>query len=350
MAVLRVAHVWGDRVLDVQLVAGGRFQLDGKQVEVPANDADLSMGPTTLQFSRVEEVPKAVAVSDDRDWRFARIIGCLLMTGCALVSMFAIEVHFGFTDDESIPFGAPRLIAKFQPPVEVVKKRPIELPTQTASKTPTVPSKSPHKADQPLTAKKAGLLDALEALGEAKSIFAPGGIGPGLQAALDKLGGGPLIGDASGLSMGPRGNGPGNGDGLGIGGPGGFPSRARVPGGNLGRKIDVSPCCAATKISDGLSKDLIAKVIRRHAAEVKFCYEQTLQQIPDLAGKIAVLFVIDATGSVAQADVAESTLNDASVEACVLARVRRWRFPEPQGGGIVSVTHPWFFRPAGLED
>lgn len=210
-----------------------------------------------------------------------------------------------------------------------------------------------RKSDKPLTAKKAGLFEALEGLKGVKGLFEPAGIGPGLQAALDKLGGDQRVGQMNGMTMGPRGNGPGDGNGLGLGGDG-LTARPRGIGGperNLGKKLEAAgPCCAATKISDGLSKDLIAKVIRRHASEVKHCYEQTLQQKPDLAGKIAVLFVIDATGAVVQADVAESTIDDAAVEACVLSRVRRWKFPEPQGGGIVSVNHPWFFKPAGTED
>jgi hypothetical protein len=35
------------------------------------------------------------------------------------------------------------------------------------------------------------------------------------------------------------------------------------------------------------------------------------------------------------------------VADCVLARVRRWRFPEPKGGGEVVVTYPWIFSAPG---
>jgi hypothetical protein len=30
-------------------------------------------------------------------------------------------------------------------------------------------------------------------------------------------------------------------------------------------------------------------------------------------------------------------------------RIRRWKFPEPQGGGVVNVTFPWIFKAAGDE-
>ncbi len=33
----------------------------------------------------------------------------------------------------------------------------------------------------------------------------------------------------------------------------------------------------------------------------------------------------------------------------MLVHIRRWKFPEPQGGGIVTVTFPWIFKPAGSE-
>jgi Ca-activated chloride channel family protein len=39
--------------------------------------------------------------------------------------------------------------------------------------------------------------------------------------------------------------------------------------------------------------------------------------------------------------VASSTLGDASVENCIAQAVRRWRFPQPGGGGIVIVTYPF---------
>ncbi len=97
----------------------------------------------------------------------------------------------------------------------------------------------------------------------------------------------------------------------------------------------------------GLSKDVIAKVIRRHQNEIKFCYEQKPQQ---LTGKVAVHFWIEADGLVKEAAVAETTLQNATVEQCMVGRIVKWRFPEPLGGGKVSVTFPWIFLPAGSKD
>jgi TonB family protein len=65
---------------------------------------------------------------------------------------------------------------------------------------------------------------------------------------------------------------------------------------------------------------------------------------------VAVLFTIDGSGSVSEANVAETSLDNSNTEQCMLARIRRWRFPEPQGGGLVTVNFPWVFKPAGGEE
>jgi TonB family protein len=91
------------------------------------------------------------------------------------------------------------------------------------------------------------------------------------------------------------------------------------------------------------------KVIKRHQNEIKFCYEQELQKNPALAGKVAVAWTIDATGGVSEANISESSISNANVESCIEQRIRRWKFPEPQGGGVVNVTFPWIFKAAGDE-
>jgi TonB family protein len=66
-----------------------------------------------------------------------------------------------------------------------------------------------------------------------------------------------------------------------------------------------------------------------------------------MKGKVAVKFVITATGSVQTAKVDMSNLNNSAVEECVVVRVRSWEFPKPKGGGIVVVTYPFVFTAAG---
>lgn len=358
MAVLRVAHVWGDRLLDVRHLggsgavgpvrrAGNRILLGAEELAlVPGDRLDVPAGPTTWTLSYVEPQARAAAAKEDFDWAFPRMVACLLLLAAATIAMFTLEVGFGFTDGDglsSVPIRYQKIFT--QPPPKRLK-----LPVTAVAKAEAVKEPAPlSTARAPLKAKAAGLLGLLDGLDSARSLF-ESGMSPGVIGALNNLQGAGPIGDAHGLG-GSRGPGAGNGDGLGIG-PGGF-TRNVVGGGpsaHLTRGPDTGPCCEATRVSEGVSKELIAKVIRRHFAEIKFCYEQGLQQVPELSGKLVVLFVIDASGAVSEAQIAESTLDDASVQACVLARIRHWKFPEPRGGGVVSVTHPWFFRPAGSSD
>jgi pSer/pThr/pTyr-binding forkhead associated (FHA) protein len=202
-----------------------------------------------------------------------------------------------------------------------------------------------------------GLLGAFKGLkGGASDVFGPGGLGSGINNALGGLKSGAGLGDAQGVGgLGSRGNGSGGGGtALGIGGLG-TQGTGRGTGGNGG--IDLGGKGKAitkiipgkTTVIGGLDKDVIAKIIRRHQNEIKYCYESELNKNPSLAGKVAVAFTIDPTGAVSEAAVTETTLNNSTAENCMLSRIRRWKFPEPKGGGVVAVTYPWLFSPAGAE-
>ncbi|MFL5320591.1 MAG: TonB family protein [Myxococcaceae bacterium] len=204
---------------------------------------------------------------------------------------------------------------------------------------------------------QAGLLGAMGgAQGAASNIFGPGGLGTGINNALGGLKGGAGVGDAHGVGgLGSRGNGAGGGGtGLGLGGLGTKGVGHGGGGGGLdlgGRgKEGTRIIPGKTTVVGGLSKDVIMKVIKRHQNEIKYCYETELQKSPDLSGKVAVAWTIDGSGSVADASVSESTLNNSTAEQCMLSKIRRWKFPEPEGGGVVAVTFPWVFKPAGSGD
>jgi len=190
--------------------------------------------------------------------------------------------------------------------------------------------------------------------GASSNVFGPGGLGTGINNALGGLQGGAGVGDAQGVGgLGSRGSGAGGGGtGLGLGGlgtKGGGRGRGGYGSIDLGGrgKSSTRVVPGKTTVIGGLDKDVIAKVIRRHQNEIKFCYEQELQKNPSLAGKVAVAWTIDPTGAVAEANVSESSMGNANVESCMVQRIRRWKFPEPQGGGVVQVTFPWIFKAAG---
>ncbi len=140
-------------------------------------------------------------------------------------------------------------------------------------------------------------------------------------------------------NMGTIGHGAGGGTGSGYG---------RGAGGFSGRSSKVPKIRSGTAdVRGSLSKEVIRRVVRRHINEVKFCYERELNTRPDLAGRVAIKFIISATGAVQSANVANSSLGNANVEQCVAQAVRRWAFPAPDGGGIVVVTYPFMLSPPG---
>ena len=98
-------------------------------------------------------------------------------------------------------------------------------------------------------------------------------------------------------------------------------------------------------ITNHVPAELIMRVIRTRTACLRRCYEQGLGKVPDLAGRLAVRFVIDLDGWVRKADEAPgSELHAPDVVACVLDEVRGLRFPEPEGE-TVTVVYPFVFAP-----
>lgn len=111
------------------------------------------------------------------------------------------------------------------------------------------------------------------------------------------------------------------------------------------RQVAVTP--GRPQVEGQLDREIIERVIRQHRREIRACYEQELQRNPGLEGRVVVSFVIDPTGQVARASIGTTTMNNSTVEDCISLRVRRWRFPEPKGGGLVRVNYPFTFVAGG---
>ncbi|PRP96940.1 DUF2330 domain-containing protein [Enhygromyxa salina] len=103
----------------------------------------------------------------------------------------------------------------------------------------------------------------------------------------------------------------------------------------------------APTVGGPLDKQIIQRVVRAHMNEVEFCYTAGLAKQPKLAGRVNVEFVIDGAGSVASSRVAKTTLADASVGTCIAQAVKRWKFPMPRGGSLVTVNYPFDLAPTG---
>ena len=97
-------------------------------------------------------------------------------------------------------------------------------------------------------------------------------------------------------------------------------------------------------LTGGRSRASIQSVIMQNMAALRYAYNRRLRDIPDLEGKITVKFAIEEFGTVISAQVTESTINDAELEATVVERVRSWNFERiDKPGDVTEVVYPFVF-------
>lgn len=378
-----VTHNGDVRTKD-SLRAEGKLTVSGREhaYTLGLHDrAEVSLGTLTFVVRYVKPSPLvAVSTLEDADYTWFKILSLSLVAAGAVVAAMLLMPRSEGVSDNDI-FQSQQRVAKFlvQPQKKIETKR-LDLKgveegakakdeegkfgKEEAKKAEADPSKpgtnvvdkNKREKDRQVVG-KVGLLGAFKGLkGGASDVFGPGGLGTGINNALGGLKSGAGLGDAQGVGgLGSRGNGTGGGGtALGLGGLGtkgngrGLGDAGGIDLSGRGKTITkIVP--GKTTVIGGLDKDVIAKIIRSHQNEIKYCYETELNKNPNLQGKVAVAFTIDPAGGVSEANVTETTLNSSSAEACMLSRIRRWKFPEPKGGGVVAVTYPWLFSPAGNE-
>ncbi|WP_373999455.1 TonB family protein [Bdellovibrio bacteriovorus] len=101
------------------------------------------------------------------------------------------------------------------------------------------------------------------------------------------------------------------------------------------------PLDEEVSVEGGLDQDQIIAVINRNKGQITYCYEKGLQAQPSIGGRVAVSFVIGASGRITTAKVAESSLGSRMVESCMLQRMKTWQFPRPVGQVNVDVLYPF---------
>ena len=123
---------------------------------------------------------------------------------------------------------------------------------------------------------------------------------------------------------------------------------APVPTSIYGTEMDLDAAAPATTASvpAALGRDAIKRTIHGKIGSIKRCYERALAQKPDLTGRVAVRFVVDASGNVTSAVSApQSTMPDPDVVSCVLGIFRGLSFP-PHDGGPTAILYPFDFQPS----
>jgi TonB family protein len=338
-------------------------------------------GSTSLHLRWVNPAaPLRAGPFDDLDFGFAKLLSVGgLLHAMVLIGFLVTPITSEQLTEQlfSNPGDLRKIIARpIKPPV---MKFPVLPPARAGDKPRGPPGRfglrtahqveaAPSKPGAPIVDPKRREVDRhkvlstglLAAFGDnastASDVLGPGGLGSGINDALGGLRPGAGMGVMNGIGgLGPRGTGPGgDGHAVNIGGMGTRGPGRGGGGPDLGLggpgKDPVHIIQEKRGIGVALDKSVIAKVIRRHWNEIKYCYETGLNQDPHLAGKVAVAFTINGTGAVSAADVSESSLGNRKVEECMTTDIKRWRFPEPRGGGQVFVTYPWVFKAAGEEE
>ncbi|MCB0390045.1 MAG: AgmX/PglI C-terminal domain-containing protein [Bdellovibrionales bacterium] len=145
------------------------------------------------------------------------------------------------------------------------------------------------------------------------------------------------------------------GSGANIGAVEGFKTKGQGGGNNGYGRISISgsakyytaPLREEAFIEGGLDKSQIDAVVKRNLGQVIYCYEKGLQKEPDLSGRVAVRFIIAASGKVSFAKVHSTSLRSKPVESCIVSKLKTWKFPKPYGQVNVKVTYPFSLRRLG---
>jgi TonB family protein len=214
-------------------------------------------------------------------------------------------------------------------------------------------------------ASRAGVLSVLGALPSAFGSPSPYASGQAIgTSAVDALGAllgtspGERFGSPFGLGLTGTGSPGGDpGETIGVGPARTIGARGR-PYGEMKGRCDGELCGrtsrAPQRITIGrpetqgaLAAEVIRRVVHRHRGEIRFCYEQALRTDPGLEGRVAARFLISPTGAVASSMIGSSSLHHRGAEACIAQAVRRWSFPAPERGGVVTVTYPFVLRSGG---
>jgi outer membrane biosynthesis protein TonB len=334
--------------------------------------ASLRVGQERL-FVRFASVPELLwtpdQVAEARAER--RLISVSAVVAVAFFGFFAaFSWLYGYrSKDEDIielgDDGFAEIVVKdlqFEEPKEPEKK-PEPPPVKSAEPAPQKPSETPPPtkaapAPEPAPAAetpKPGLAAALQNIPK----VADSASSQNLTAALSNIKGVRVPGAAAGFkSSALVGKGPSSGVQIGGAAGGaqtsGLNSLIRKDGaaGSMGEKgeravagkVVGQPRLSTVKGTAQLSKDEIFRVITAHLGELQYCYEKQLRTTAGLAGRVVLEWAVTGTGSVGVVKVATSSLPSPEAVNCMTDKVKKWKFPKPQGSGNVEVVYPFVFN------
>ena len=98
----------------------------------------------------------------------------------------------------------------------------------------------------------------------------------------------------------------------------------------------------APEIDGTLNRDAISKTVAQGEGALRFCYEEALIRKSKISGRIVLVLNISPLGELETVEVESSSVDDKSLENCVIKKVKRWHFPKPEGGRA-KIKYPFVF-------
>lgn len=340
----------------------------------------LSNGAKLRYLDEVENTVSLVSLKEDSEeeekkiykWTALTQLGSMLVI---LLIALVIEPFLVSQPEEIIVTIPPKQVREMvkaqtvkmsekpvQKQVKYAKKKVVSPVKQMKRQTLTAKVTSKRKADAPLRTKvqveKSGALGVLGGMksGSKNSAgFNVSAKNDSSGSSWDKVG----QGGRGGMERAIRGKGlvagvAGNGGK--VSGGGGYGTRGSAGGGRPGYgQMNIGGSAGSyfqaleeeALVEGGLDRDQIAAVINKHLGEIRYCYEKGLQKSPSLKGRVGVDFTINGRGQVSTARAGSSSLKSASVEGCIVNRLKGWAFPKPIGGVNVKVSYPFILTRAG---
>ncbi|MCP4606113.1 MAG: AgmX/PglI C-terminal domain-containing protein [Proteobacteria bacterium] len=105
----------------------------------------------------------------------------------------------------------------------------------------------------------------------------------------------------------------------------------------------VTKMSSGVKVKGRLSRADVSRVVNSHIHAIQACYERALMNKSGLSGRIVFDWTVTEKGKVKGVRVRSSTLSSPNVANCISKRIKRWKFPRPEGGEV-TITYPFLFR------
>jgi C-terminal processing protease CtpA/Prc len=95
--------------------------------------------------------------------------------------------------------------------------------------------------------------------------------------------------------------------------------------------------------SNSIDKEAVRKIIRKNLASFKKCYDNEVNDNPDIGGKVVLSWDISDTGELKTANIKSSDLKNLNAEECIVSTVKTLKFPEAAKGTTINVSYPFVF-------